>query len=77
MLGLSGCAGGLTGLGAASRYSCPGMPSQPLCQSVVAIYALTDGAGPPPATERRPRLIRHEYPFPAGSGWVWSELLWQ
>jgi len=31
------------------EYTCPGMPSKPLCLSTSEVYALTNGAGPPPA----------------------------
>lgn len=48
---LSGCASDN------ATFACPGFPSQPLCLPTSAIYRLTDGAGPPPAAERRPSTI--------------------
>ena len=40
-----------------ATFACPGFPSRPLCLPTSEIYRLTDGAGPPPAAERRPRTI--------------------
>ena len=40
-----------------ATFACPGFPSKPLCLPTSEIYRLTDGAGPPPAAERRPRTI--------------------
>ncbi|WP_295443018.1 conjugal transfer protein TraV [uncultured Thiodictyon sp.] len=39
-----------------AQFACPGFPSRPLCLPTSEIYRLTDGAGPPPASERRPSV---------------------
>jgi hypothetical protein len=40
-----------------AQFACPGFPSKALCLPTSEIYRLTDGAGPPPASERRPSTI--------------------
>ena len=63
---LAGCAG------SGSKYACPGYPSRPLCLPPSDVYRLSEGAGPPPASEVRPSLLETERGLAAGSGWVWS-----
>jgi hypothetical protein len=48
---LSACAGGN------AKYGCPGLPDQPMCLPPSAIYALTEGQGPPPTAQRRPSTL--------------------
>ena len=50
-LALSACAGGN------AKYGCPGLPDQPMCLPPSAIYALTEGQGPPPTALRRPSTL--------------------
>ena len=67
---LAGCAG------SGSKYACPGYPSRPLCLAPSDVYRLSEGAGPPPASEVRPSLRGSERGLAAGSGWVWSRRIW-
>ncbi len=46
-----GCATG------SSDYACAGCPSRPLCLSAKQIYQLSEGSGPPPASETRPSTL--------------------
>jgi hypothetical protein len=73
LLLVTGCAG----TAGSANYACPGYPGQPLCLPTTEIYRLSMGDAPPPAAAPRPRLIRQEYPPAAGSGWVWSEEIYQ
>jgi hypothetical protein len=61
-LAVAGCASGGT------KYACPGYPSRPLCMPPSDIYRLSEGPGPPPASEVRPPLLETERGLPAGSG---------
>jgi hypothetical protein len=66
---LGGCASGNP------EYACPGYPGKPLCLPPSAVYSLSDGAGPPPASVARALPVETESGFAAGSGWAWTTRL--
>ncbi|EGV16243.1 hypothetical protein [Thiocapsa marina] len=66
---LGGCASGNPG------YACPGYPGKPLCLPPSAVYSLSDGAGPPPASVARALPAETESGFAGGSGWAWTTRL--
>ena len=66
---LGGCASGNP------EYACPGYPGKPLCLPPSAVYSLSDGAGPPPASVARALPIETESGLAAGSGWAWTTRL--
>ena len=66
---LGGCASGRP------EYACPGYPGKPLCLPPSAVYSLSDGAGPPPASVARALPAETESGFAGGSGWAWTTRL--
>jgi hypothetical protein len=66
---LGGCATGNP------EYACPGYPGKPLCLPPSAVYSLSDGAAPPPASIARPLPMETDSGFAAGSGSAWTPRL--
>lgn len=65
VLGIAGCGGKDT------KYACSGYPGRPLCLPPSDVYRLSEGFGPPPASEVRPSLIGSGRDLAAGSRWNW------